>query len=232
MGGPSRFPQERLGGGCGGVVFLPAGFGLFVLGFVGVCRGFFLVSRRRFRAGRFRGRALRSLSGRALGRVRPGSVLAPFAFVAVRVRRGGPLFLARRRGRVRPFVGSSPAAAPRLLRRAPGCRRGARVLVRVRAGLSLPAPVPFRSGRPGGRSRRLRRAVRPSRLGGRSFPVRGRSPAAFPLEVCRVSSRSRCLRRSRGVRVRFPPRRGFGLARWHRRVLSVRGSGSLRPHRE
>lgn len=241
MGGPSRFFENRFRKGEGGLVFSPWAFLGFLACSVGVCRGFCSLSCCRFRAGSAGGAAFGPLSGRALGRRRPGVVVAPVAAGAVRVRRRGAVFLARRRRGVRPLLGSPPAGPPRFLRGAPGGLRGARVLVRVGAGLPVLAALPLRSGRPGGRSRRCRRAVRPGRLGGRSFPARGRSPAAFPLEVFRGSfgfpslpllSR-RCWRRS------FRPPRSRSRAggcppRGDRRRLAppgvaARSAGAVRP---
>ena len=104
---------------------------------VGVCRGF-SVSRGRFCSGGFRGAAFGPLSGRAVGRFRLGSVVPPFASLAVRVRRGRAVFLFRCRCALRAVVGSAASRSPRLLRRA----RGFRWVCGVGSRLPVLAAVP------------------------------------------------------------------------------------------
>lgn len=173
-----RSPWPRCAGrrGRGGGVLLPplvAGSGARRVsrsGRVGVCC-VCSVSRGRFRSGGFRGAAFGPLSGRALGRFRLGSVVPPFAALAVRVRRGRAVFLVRRRFALRAVLGSALAAAPRLLRRACGCGW----VCGLRAGLPVRAAVPVGVARFGGRACRLGRRSRRSRPWSRGCRVAARA---------------------------------------------------------
>lgn len=141
---PARFPP------------LPAAVGWAApvgrLACVGVSRGFVLaVSCCRFRAGRFRGAAFGPLSGRALGRFRPGSVVPPFLPLAVGVCRRRAVPLVRRRVPLCAVLGSACAGVSGFLRGA----RGARWLRGVGAGLPVLAAVPVGVAFPGACSGRL-----------------------------------------------------------------------------
>ena len=137
--------------------------GLLAVGVCCVCS----VSLCRFRSGGFGGAAFGPLSGRAVGRFRLGSVVPPFAALAVRVRRGRAVFLVRRRVALRAVLGSALAAAPRLLCRA--C--GGRWICGFRAGVPVLAALSLRPSSAAGRSRGL--AVR-------SLPL---FPSAAPVVV-------------------------------------------------
>ncbi len=147
------------GGGC--VVPAAGGrgcpsVGLLAVGVCCVCS----VSLCRFRSGGFGGAAFGPLSGRAVGRFRLGSVIPPFAALAVRVCRGRAVFLVRRRVALRAVLGSALAAAPRLLRGA--C--GGRWVCGFRAGVPVLAAL----------------SLRPSSAAGRSCGLAVRSLPLFP----------------------------------------------------
>lgn len=137
--------------------------GLLAVGVCCVCS----VSLCRFRSGGFGGAAFGPLSGRAVGRFRLGSVVPPFAALAVRVRRGRAVFLVRRRFALRAVVGPALAGLPRFLRGA----GGGRWVCGFRAGVPVLAALSLRPSSAAGRSRGL--AVR-------SLPL---FPSAAPVVV-------------------------------------------------
>ena len=115
-----------------------------------------------------------------MGRFRLGSVVPPFAALAVRFCRGRAVFLVRRRVALRAVLGSALAAAPRLLRGA--C--GGRWVCGFRAGVPVLAAL----------------SLRPSSAAGRSCGLAVRSLPLFP-----SAARSRSVARRALMRSCVPP---------------------------